>query len=621
MASEQNQEAVEEITEAPSTVPEETITEEQIEGLSTHEMSPAEEELAALLAIEEDEEGEDYSKLGSSDDPERARNYKEYKRLEKEIRCQNTTIKEIKSNIAEIECKSCLTKCDENRLKELYKCMEQETKKLNCLAKKAMRLQNFGSHRHYKEIELVQPFIEKQMPPLTLICEQIQGPTSMGINSKSRKRAWRASGGDTTSDIEKSCSYGDEKEYCEQQKLMNEIMATLQSYTTACSGGDNKNRTKSHACEESTMCKLKQKMKSMQKTINKLNEEISQHERKGKSKRKSHSAHSACSTAPPTSCPSTKTRQFDELKDNYTYLLNEFTKKEAELKEITQRVKSNCGSGGSADSAEIKLLTSRVNDLKEEQIEFKCLMKEQSSQLDDYRKKYLTAQQKVEEQCAIIEKLNMCNKRIEKQINLEIKDIRCKFQEKLNELLQYPKLLENEQIKVAKLCKQKEDLENKLSIVCKELKNFKSSSGQNKRQAGDDSKSQLQKCQQDLEKTKKNFEEMQKQRDLFCEQLKQTQDDLNCLRSESAKIIARTNERNEIIKEKLQEHINCLEKQLAQCRATASLSVSDRECVIREMQGQLNTLSYSFDSAQKQIKTLRNHIAYMSNENCFQTKN
>lgn len=82
-------------------------------------------------------------------------------------------------------------------------------------------------------------------------------------------------------------------------------------------------------------------------------------------------------------------------------------------------------------------------------------MKEQSSQLEDYRSKYLTAQQKVEEQCAIIEKLNMNNKRIEKQINLEIKEIRCKFQEKLSDLLQYPKLLENEQIKVANLCKEK----------------------------------------------------------------------------------------------------------------------------------------------------------------------
>lgn len=248
-------------------------------------------------------------------------------------------------------------------------------------------------------------------------------------------------------------------------------------------------------------------------------------------------------------------------------------------------------------------------------------MKEQSSQLEDYRSKYLTAQQKVEEQCAIIEKLNMNNKRIEKQINLEIKEIRCKFQEKLSDLLQYPKLLENEQIKVANLCKEKEKLEGKLLIVCKELKSQQNRSQERHGDYNDDSKSQLQKYQQELDQTKKSLEEMQHQRDLFSEKLKVTQEDLDCLRSESAKIIARLKERSELIKQQQQEQISRLEKQLVQCRATACLSVSDRECVIREMQGQLNTLSYSFDSAQQQIKTLRNHIAYMSNEqHCFPAK-
>lgn len=282
-------------------------------------------------------------------------------------------------------------------------------------------------------------------------------------------------------------------------------------------------------------------------------------------------------------------------------------------------MKTSCGSGAyNADSSEIHLLTSRIDELKEEQIEFKCLMREQSVQLEDYRNKYLTAQQKVEEQCALLEKLNMNNKRIEKQINLEIKEIRCKFQEKLRELLQYPKLLENEQLKVAKMCKEKEDLENKLIVVCKELKTLKNKS---QSQTGvEDCKPQLKKCEQELDCTKKSLDEVQRQRDLFCEQLKASQEDVDCLRSESAKIIARLKERAELVKKQQQEQINRLEKQLAQCRATACLSVSDRECVIREMQGQLNTLSYSFDAAQKQIKTLRNHIAYMSNENCFPAK-
>lgn len=279
-----------------------------------------------------------------------------------------------------------------------------------------------------------------------------------------------------------------------------------------------------------------------------------------------------------------------------------------------------CGgkSGGNADESELALLRNRVSDYEEEQREFKCLLKEQSCQLEDYREKYLGAQQKVEEQKATIDKLNMNNKTVEKQINAEVKQIRAKFQEKLCELLQYPKLLENEQLKLAETCKEKEELEDKLVIVCKELKALKKK--QTDTGGTDNCQSQLRESQKELEKVNKNLEEVQRQRDLFCEQLRSTEEDLNTLRCESAKIIARTKERAEVMREQMQNRIDRLEKDLAQCRAAACMSVNDRETVINEMRGQINTLSYSFDAAQKQIKTLRNHIAYMSNENCFPIK-
>ncbi|XP_013098320.2 outer dense fiber protein 2 [Stomoxys calcitrans] len=622
MASEQEPQTIEEVTDVVQST-ENTMEEHEAEN---RELSQeALDELRIQHIMEDD--GEDYSLMGSSDDLEQARSYKEYKRLQNEIQCQNSTIKDILEKIQKLESKSCLHKCDKMQLRELYDFLKQESEKLKCLTEKAMHLQNFGSHRRYGDVELVSTFDENQMPTLAMIGEQIHAPTTSRRSSKKQKRCWRAPGGDTTSELDNSCSNDDKEDLCvsNPKKLMKEIMRTLQNYTNAGSGckktaSNSSFKSKSHTCEGNTMMtELREKLNAMQHTIDRLNEEIC-HREGGKGKRKPHSAHPI---SLPPSCGISKNQQFDDLKDKYTHLLKEFSKKEAELKDITKRIKSNCGCGGeSADSAEIHLLTERINDLKEEQIEFKCLMKEQSCQLDDYRKKYLTAQQKVEEQGVLIEKLNMNNKRIEKQINLEIKEIRNKFQEKLNDLLQYPKLLENEQIKVAKLCKQKEELEHKLTIVCKELKGLKDKKPANKEGvAGDeDYKTQYHKCQKDLEEMRTNFGEMQKQRDLFCQQLKETQEDFNCLRSESAKIIARTKESSELIREKQKQHIDCLEKQLAQCRASASLSVSDRECVIREMQGQLNSLSYSFDAAQKQIKTLRNHIAYMSNENCFPAK-
>jgi len=319
----------------------------------------------------------------------------------------------------------------------------------------------------------------------------------------------------------------------------------------------------------------------------------------------------------------TKADKYEKMKENYTRLLTEFQRKDCQMKEMQKRMKGICGpcpskgGDGDADAAELNLLRARVNELKEEQLEFKCIMKEQSQQLEDYRNKYLLAQQKVEEQCVSLEKLNMNNKRIEQQINTEVKEIRAKFQEKLNELLHFPKLLENEQLKLAQVCKEKDEMQTKLVVVCKELKACKT---QMEQQPNVDVRPQLAQCQMELTQARNELEELLRQRDLFCEQLKSTQDDLDTLRTESAKIIAGTKERAELIKSQQQEQINRLEKELAQCRATASLSVNDREAVIREMQGQLNTLSYSFDAAQKQIKTLRNHIAYVSNENCFPVK-
>lgn len=52
------------------------------------------------------------------------------------------------------------------------------------------------------------------------------------------------------------------------------------------------------------------------------------------------------------------------------------------------------GGDNDADAAELNLLRARVNELKEEQLEFKCIMKEQSQQLEDYRNKYLLAQRR-----------------------------------------------------------------------------------------------------------------------------------------------------------------------------------------------------------------------------------
>ncbi|KAL9924994.1 uncharacterized protein ACN2A1_010459 [Glossina fuscipes fuscipes] len=617
---------------------------------------------------EEQEQKDDYTPLGSSDDQEKQRNYNEYKRLVVEIKCQNEIIERVKMQIQDTACKPCITACEQKELRCLQECLEQEMHKLRCLINKAMHLQNFGSKRHYREIALVTTFDEDQMAPISYYCDTMQVKTSRKSFAKQLHpaRHWKSVVSSDISEEEKPCSCQDRPESHDtsstpdedERKLMREVLEAIRlckKKNHVCKDQTSKtvspNQKKKICQTESSFEKLKNKIFGMQETVEELKEEICRREVERKlsgpcplHKQKRDVPPQPCSTghipsratrpvafptpfsAPcsmpcPNPCPNTCTNdcQFSShgpCHDDCHMLFNI----------LTNRLRSECaslgtgrigiGDGSNADESELVLLRTRVNEYKEEQIEFKCLMKEQAAQLEDYRNKYISAQQKVEEQNALIEKLNMNNKRVEKQINMELKAIRAKFQEKLNELLQYPKLLENEQLKLSDVCKQKEAMENKLMIVCKELKVVKARLDN----AAEDCRPQLQKCQVDLENVTRNYEDMQRQRDLFCEQLKVTREDLDTLRSESAKIIARTKERFEVIKEQMQERMDRLEKDLAQCRATACLSVNDREVVIREMQGQLNTLSYSFDAAQKQIKTLRNHIAYMSNENCFPIK-
>ncbi|KAL5281033.1 hypothetical protein ACFFRR_004824 [Megaselia abdita] len=344
-----------------------------------------------------------------------------------------------------------------------------------------------------------------------------------------------------------------------------------------------------------------------------------------------------------------KTSELKQLRTAFNDLKLELVQKNAEISDMRKRMKpliyrSAAGTDNPKDAmeaverSEVMVLRAKKNELEEEQEEFKCLIKEQAEQLDDYRRKYMEAQQKFEEQKVVIGKMDMNNKRVEEQINSEVQRIKSKFQEKIAELSQYPCILESEQLKLAQVSKEKDDLEGKLKIICKELKamqaqkdatGFSSSGGggatsggaTNSNSAGkSDCSEALRKCKIDYGLLEKQHSDLMKEKDKVSEQLQKTKQDLDTLRTESAKIIARTKERAECTRHSLQEHVDKIEKELAQCRANACLSVSDREEVIKEMTGQMNTLSFSFDAAQKQIKSLKTQIGFLAHDNSYPVK-
>lgn len=279
-----------------------------------------------------------------------------------------------------------------------------------------------------------------------------------------------------------------------------------------------------------------------------------------------------------------------------------------------------CQSAGQSNSPEqiqLEVCNRRIKELLDEQGDFKCLIVEQQKQLNDYRDKYLQAQQKVIEQKCQMDGMDVNNKRIEEQINNEMQRIKKRFQDKLEELAPLPKILENEQFRLAEMTKRNEELEVKISIICKELRQTKKELSKFIGN-GSNSIALESRCATmcaELCDVKKKLEQSLCDKQCLETQLKHIQDELNTTQSQSNRLLAKTKERCETTKDNMKSRIDQLEMDLAQCRADASICLADREAVIRQMTSQLTDLSSSFDGAQRQIRNLKNRMNILSEPN------
>uniref|UniRef100_A0A1A9ZXG0 Uncharacterized protein n=1 Tax=Glossina pallidipes TaxID=7398 RepID=A0A1A9ZXG0_GLOPL len=84
--------------------------------------------------VPEEDVEEDFPLIGSSiEDPEQERNYADYKKMVKELKCQTAHLENIKDQIKTIACKACKTSCEEKDLKDLQTCLDREMEKQGCL--------------------------------------------------------------------------------------------------------------------------------------------------------------------------------------------------------------------------------------------------------------------------------------------------------------------------------------------------------------------------------------------------------------------------------------------------------------------------------------------------------
>ncbi|CAH0401855.1 unnamed protein product [Chilo suppressalis] len=286
----------------------------------------------------------------------------------------------------------------------------------------------------------------------------------------------------------------------------------------------------------------------------------------------------------------------------------------------------------------VRALKQCYREAREEIDELRLLMKEQNEQLQDYRVKYLQAQQMVEEQRRQMDMMDMDNTRISEQINLEIQKVKIKFQEKLQELAPIPDLLKATQMRLKDAQQAQAIAEHNAEQLARELNCAREKvhallhnslkAPEKPPERGNDEK-QLAMAQQritqltennmalknEVERLKANVIRMEesvlaneKRLQEKMHECAQLGGELDRVRDEAARALQRANERTETIRKCMQTSIAELERQLAACRAQVKTAEKDREELQCRMQCQIRRLNDNFEQAQLRILGLQTQV-------------
>lgn len=306
----------------------------------------------------------------------------------------------------------------------------------------------------------------------------------------------------------------------------------------------------------------------------------------------------------------TQNNKIQDLQIQYSSFLNEYCEKEKEHKKIADQLKlckKNNEENG-LEKIETTVLRKESERLLAEINDYKVLIKELQSQIELYRDKFIKAQEKVERQKIQLKKLDKSKNNIECQVNAEIEKIKEKFQEKLNELCPFPQKYEESRKEVQKSQSRIEILEKELKDTSSALFNAKCELKNLKDKPRDSSFEKHEKLQTELDEMQTRYCGMKKTKECLEEKLCSMKGELEDLRKDSAKIITTTKCCAEKNRQILHEQINCLELDLAQCRASASLSLTEKEDLIKQLKQELSTLCEHFNNCQDQIKELKHKI-------------
>ncbi|XP_041987163.1 centromere protein F [Aricia agestis] len=314
---------------------------------------------------------------------------------------------------------------------------------------------------------------------------------------------------------------------------------------------------------------------------------------------------------------------------------------EMKFEGLTAQTNSLLGTKEQAFEQEVnvKALKQCYREARDEIEELRLLMKEQNDQLQDYRVKYLQAQQLVEEQKRQMDTMDMDNARISEQINLEIQRVKLVFQEKLQELAPIPDLLRSTQIKLKDAQQNQAIAEHNAEQLARELNsarekihmllNSKIKPIEKPTQDKSSEEKQIALLSQrvtqltemntsyknEIERLKGNVIRMEeavlaneKRLQEKLHECAQLGGELDRTRDEAARALQRASERTETIRKCMQTSIAELERQLAAARAQVKIAEKDKEQVQARMQSQIQRLNENFEQAQLRILGLQTQV-------------
>lgn len=254
------------------------------------------------------------------------------------------------------------------------------------------------------------------------------------------------------------------------------------------------------------------------------------------------------------------------------------------------------------------------------QDKMRALLKEQSEELDFYSKKYKKVKEKVTKQTLIIERIDENNRFFQQQINLQIDEIKSKFENKLTDLLRYPAKLDITRIKLNAVKEEREEIERQLRSYCKLVEEMKKLQEKESRKKRPNCALAMKKCMELFWQLQKGHKFCAVEKEKQYNKLIQMKAQMQTVKNETASAICGIGEASDAYKSKKMEQIQNLECQLQKCRASACLAVGDREDEIKELECKIEETSCKFDKAQEQIRKLKAVFEDLTKQNSKRDK-